>query len=132
MPVGVGATVGDSVCKVVCFQAEYQAVREGERCERGLAEKSEPAVICRGLGVETQPSFTASASKLLLGTAERCTNFVSSTFVNGFWQCQRSPPIPFVLWIISLASVPKKRAPMLVKDTSMGCVLPQTSSQKLH
>lgn len=73
---GVGATLRDSICKVVCFPAEYQVVGEGECCVCGLAGKAEPAIY-QMLGVESQPSFTASASNFLLCTTERCSNFVS-------------------------------------------------------
>lgn len=73
---GVGGTVRDSICKVVCFPAEHQVEGEGEWCVCGLAGKSEPAIY-QMLGVESQPSFTASASKFLLCTSERCSNFVS-------------------------------------------------------
>lgn len=77
------------------------------RCELGLAEIHR--AIWRVPGMETQPPFTTSASKVLLCTTERCANFVSEK-MSWALAAPMLPAFSIGPWMMGLPSEPKERA----------------------
>ena len=78
--------------------------------------------------MKTEPCFYCLCFQVFFSAQlNDALTLLHSKFLNGLWQRRGSLHIPFVPWIMSLASEPKEKAPVLVKSAGMGCLLPGTS-----
>ena len=103
---------------------------KGERCEHEPAENHRASCVT-GAGDENRKKkncfYRLRFQVFFSAQLNDALTLLHSKFLNGLWQRRGSLHIPFVPWIMSPASEPKEKAPVLVKSAGMGCLLPRTS-----